>query len=104
MESSYGIIRYLAWSIPSIGFIGTVIGISGALANADEAVAGDISAVTTMLGTAFDTTLVSLFLSLLLMFQIHRIQQKEEILIISIQNYIMEHFINRIYVPKEDRD
>ena len=103
LESSYGMIRYLAWSIPSIGFIGTVFGISGALANAEDAVAGDISAVTSMLGTAFDTTLVSLFLSVLLMFQLHRTQQKEEFLIISIQDYIIDNFINRIYVPKEQR-
>lgn len=103
LESSYGIIRYLAWSIPSIGFIGTVLGISGALANADQAAAGDISAVTTMLGTAFDTTLVALLLSIILMFQLHRTQQKEESMIFQIQDYVFENFINRIYVPKEER-
>jgi len=103
LESSFGIIKYLAWSIPSIGFIGTVIGISGALAKADEAAAGDISAVTIILGTAFDTTLISLILSILLMFQVHRVQQKEELLIFKIQNHIIENFINKIYIPREER-
>ena len=102
-DSSYGIIRYLAWAIPSIGFIGTVFGISGALANADDAVAGDISGITSMLGTAFDTTLVSLFLSVILMFQLHRVQQREEFLILNIQDYIIANFVNRIYVPKKER-
>ena len=102
-DSSYGIIRYLAWAIPSIGFIGTVFGISGALANAADAVAGDISGITSMLGTAFDTTLVSLFLSVILMFQLHRVQQREESLILNIQDYIIANFVNRIYVPKKER-
>ena len=35
LDSSFSIIRYLAWSIPSIGFIGTVFGISGALGRVD---------------------------------------------------------------------
>ena len=103
LDSSFNIIRYLAWSIPSIGFIGTVIGISGALERADEAVGGDISGVTSMLGTAFDTTLLALFLSIILMFQLHRTQQREESLILSVQDHIMENLVNRIYVPKEER-
>ena len=75
LDTSFSIIRYLAWSIPSIGFIGTVMGISGALGHVDQAAAGDLSAVTSLLGTAFDTTLVALLLSILLMFRIHRVQQ-----------------------------
>lgn len=103
LDTSFSIIRYLAWSIPSIGFIGTVLGISGALGNVDQAAAGDLSAVTARLGTAFDTTLISLLLSILLMFRIHRIQQMEEHFILSIQDYIMTNFVNRIYVPKAER-
>lgn len=103
LENSFGVIRYLAWSIPSIGFIGTVLGISGALSHVDEAAAGDLSSVTVALGTAFDTTLVALFLSIILMYRIHRIQQIEENFIILIQDYLMNNFINRIYVPKADR-
>jgi biopolymer transport protein ExbB/TolQ len=100
LNSSFGIVRYLAWSIPSIGFIGTVLGISGALAKVDEAVAGNIESVTAMLGTAFDTTLIALALSILLMFQIHRTQQLEETFIVNVQDYILKNFVNRIYIPK----
>ena len=103
LDTSFGMIRYLAWSIPSIGFIGTVIGISGALGKADQAAAGDLSAVTALLGTAFDTTLVALFLSIILMYRIHRVQQIEELFIISIQDHLMTNFVNRIYVPKVER-
>ena len=103
LDTSFSIIKYLAWAIPSIGFIGTVIGISGALGSVDQAAAGDLSVVTAQLGTAFDTTLVALFLSIILMFRIHGVQQREELFIISIQDYIMENFVNRIYVPKAER-
>ena len=103
LDTSFSMIRYLAWSIPSIGFIGTVIGISGALGKADQAAAGDLSAVTTLLGTAFDTTLVALFLSIVLMYRIHRVQQIEELFIISVQDHLMTNFVNRIYVPKAER-
>jgi len=103
LDTSFSIIRFLAWSIPSIGFIGTVIGISGALSHVDQAAAGDLSAVTSLLGTAFDTTLVALFLSIILMFRIHRVQQIEEHFIISVQDYLMSNFVNRIYVPKAER-
>jgi|ETNmetMinimDraft_8_1059916.scaffolds.fasta_scaffold22024_1 chemotaxis protein MotA len=103
LDTSFSIIRYLAWSIPSIGFIGTVMGISGALGHVDQAAAGDLSAVTSLLGTAFDTTLIALLLSILLMFRIHRVQQIEEHFIISVQDYLMSNFVNRIYVPKAER-
>lgn len=103
LDTSYSTIKYLAWSIPSIGFIGTVIGISGALGQIDKAAAGDMSAVTVILGTAFDTTLVALLVSIVLMYKIHKTQQNEESFILSIQEYILENFINRIYVPKAER-
>jgi chemotaxis protein MotA len=103
LDTSFSIIRYLAWSIPSIGFIGTVMGISGALGHVDQAAAGDLSAVTSLLGTAFDTTLIALLLSILLMFRIHRVQQIEEHFIITVQDYLMTNFVNRIYVPKAER-
>ena len=37
LESELSIVRYIAWAIPSIGFIGTVRGIGNALSMADQA-------------------------------------------------------------------
>jgi len=62
-EAENSMIRYLIWAIPSIGFIGTVRGIGQALAQADKALAGDISGMTNSLGVAFNSTLVALFVS-----------------------------------------
>lgn len=46
LDSSLSLVRYIAWAIPAIGFVGTARGIGDALTFADAAVKGDISAVT----------------------------------------------------------
>ncbi len=93
-ETGQSTIRYTIWAIPSIGFIGTVLGISQALGIADE---GDTKLITSTLGVAFDTTLVSLILSVVLMWLFHDLQERIEGLHTSIQEYVMENLINRIF-------
>jgi biopolymer transport protein ExbB/TolQ len=68
LDSELSMVRYIAWAIPSIGFIGTVRGIGDALGQAYKAVEGDISGVTVSLGVAFNSTFVALVLSIIIMF------------------------------------
>ena len=68
LDSDLALLRYIAWAIPAIGFIGTVRGIGDALSQAHKAVTGDISGVTEGLGVAFNSTLIALLLSILLLF------------------------------------
>lgn len=97
-ESSQSILRYVAWVIPSIGFIGTVLGISGGIGAATgDMTTDDIDKVTSLLGVAFDTTLIALILSIIIMFLIHKLQEKDELLHNDIEQYVMNNFINRIY-------
>jgi len=84
-ESRYGIIRYIIWAVPSLGFIGTVVGIGDALGIAHQVVAksglqqeGAVQEVTAQLAYAFDTTFVALVASLILMFLIHGATRYEE--------------------------
>ena len=67
-------IRYIAWTIPSVGFIGTVRGIGQALSQAHLAVEGDITAITDSLGTAFNSTFIALLISIVVMFLVHQLQ------------------------------
>ena len=68
-DSEQSIIRYVAWAIPSVGFIGTVIGIAASLGVANNIVTQEgIDKVTNLLSIAFDTTLIALILSLILIF------------------------------------
>ena len=70
-------IRYIAWAIPSVGFIGTVRGIGDALGQAHKAIEGDIFGVTKSLGVAFNSTLIALIISIVLMFLLYQLQQAQ---------------------------
>jgi len=93
LESELSIIRYIAWAIPSIGFLGTVRGIGDALGQAHKAVEGDISGVTQSLGVAFNSTFVALLISLVLMFFIYQLQLVQERLVLDTGTYCDHHLI-----------
>ncbi|MDQ6972139.1 MAG: MotA/TolQ/ExbB proton channel family protein [Mariprofundaceae bacterium] len=95
-EAGNSMVRYLIWAIPSIGFIGTVRGIGGALALADQALAGDISGMTNQLGLAFNSTLVALLISIVLMFLLHQLQQLQDGLVVDTQAYCEKFLLKRI--------
>lgn len=94
MESELSIIRYIAWAIPSVGFIGTVRGIGDALGQAHRAVEGDITGVTENLGVAFNSTFVALVISIILMFFIHQLQLQQERLVLDSEQYA-DHWLIR---------
>lgn len=96
-ESGQSLIRYLVWAIPSIGFIGTIWGIAGSLGLVTAEISPEqMKLITDTLSVAFDTTLIALVLSIIVMFRFHSMQEKEEVLHTSIQEYVMENFINRL--------
>ena len=96
-ESELSMLRYLVWAIPSIGFIGTVRGIGVALRRADEALQGDISGVTSALGVAFNSTLVALIISIVLMLLIHLLQSSQEGLILRLQTFCREQILDKLF-------
>jgi len=68
-HGSFALVRVIIWAIPILGFLGTVIGITLAIANlAPEALETSLPEVTAGLGVAFDTTALALGLSIILMF------------------------------------
>lgn len=96
MNSNLSITKYILWAIPSVGFLGTVRGIGQALAQAGEAMGGDITGVASSLGVAFNSTFVALFLSLILMFVSYVLQGREEKLIATTKSYISSLMIPRL--------
>jgi biopolymer transport protein ExbB/TolQ len=98
LDSELSMIRYIAWAIPSLGFLGTVRGIGLALSQAQKAVEGDISGVTENLGVAFNSTLIALLLGLVLMFLIHQLQLHQERLVLDTETYVDEHLIQHLRV------
>ena len=96
LESELSMIRYIAWAIPSIGFIGTVRGIGSALAVAHRAVDGDISGVTESLGVAFNSTFIALVISIVVMFIVHQLQLLQERLVFEAETYVDQSLIRHM--------
>ena len=78
---SYGLVRFVIWAIPIMGFLGTVIGITVAIASLSPTQLENISGVVAGLGTAFDTTATALALSMVLMFMQFVIDRYEQALL-----------------------
>jgi biopolymer transport protein ExbB/TolQ len=102
LDSQLSLVRYIAWAIPAIGFVGTVRGIGDALSFAEEAIKGNLSAVTTWLGLAFNSTFVGLMLCIFLMYVLHIVQSSQEALIIDIQTYCRDKLVDLMKVPARE--
>jgi biopolymer transport protein ExbB/TolQ len=103
LESELAIVRYIAWAIPSVGFLGTVRGIGVALGQAQQAVNGDILGVTTSLGVAFNSTFVALVTSIILMFLLHQLSLIQDRLVLDTEHYCDEHLVQYLQVPERRR-
>lgn len=105
MELRYGFLRYLAWLLPTLGFIGTVVGISLALAAIGQPGGAEGSSalsgiVTARLGIAFYSTIVALCQSAVLVLLMQAAQQREESALNASAEHCLRNLINRLYVPK----
>ncbi len=98
LDSELSMVRYIAWAIPSIGFLGTVRGIGQALGQAHQAVQGDIAGVTQSLGVAFNSTFVALLISILIMFLMHQLQLAQERSVLKAENYCDDRLIRYLQV------
>ncbi len=96
LDSELSMIRYIAWAIPSIGFLGTVRGIGQALGQAHKAVEGDIAGVTQSLGVAFNSTFVALLISIVIMFLMHQLQLAQERLALDAEEYCDTRLIRHL--------
>ena len=97
-------VRYLCWFIPSLGFIGTVVGIGDALHEAGIAKQDDpelLQKLTSKLAVSFDGTFLALVMASVLVFLHSRIQAKEEHALNLAGQYCLDNLINRLYVEKK---
>ncbi|WHO82577.1 MotA/TolQ/ExbB proton channel family protein [Rhizobium leguminosarum] len=101
IDLRYSLLRYLSWFIPSLGFIGTVIGIGHALAYAGAASPDDpnlLSEITSRLAVSFDGTLLALALASIVVFLHTIVQAREERILGRSGEYCLDNLINRLYV------
>jgi len=82
--NGHGLVKFVVWAIPILGFLGTVIGITVAIANLSPTQMDNISGVVAGLGTAFDTTATALALSMILMFLQFALDRAEQRLLADV--------------------
>lgn len=103
IELRYNMVRYITWLIPSLGFIGTVVGIMLALnyaGNRANVESPDmLYQVTERLGVAFSTTLLALVMAAILVFVQNLVQGGEERVLNRAGQYCLDNLINRLYSP-----
>ncbi len=101
IEGNLEMVKYMINAIMSLGFIGTLIGLSAAIGMADLAKTEEgMPKITSSLNFAFDTTLVALFLGLLLNYYYHRYLEDLDTFYARTKSYIIDNLISRIYVPR----
>lgn len=98
VDLKYSLIRYLAWALPTLGFIGTVLGMGSALGSVPTGKAIDLNALAKTLSLGFDATLVALVESAILVGLLHLVQEKEELALNKVGHYTLRNLINRLYV------
>ncbi|MFI4876178.1 MAG: MotA/TolQ/ExbB proton channel family protein [Blastopirellula sp. JB062] len=112
VASSYTALKVLIWAIPTMGFIGTVLGISLAVASLAGALGGNdpsqlMASLTLMfsgLGTAFNTTLVALVMSMVIKFPMSSLQKSEEGVLNWVDEYCNENLLRRLNDGREGNE
>lgn len=110
IAGSYTLLKAFIWALPILGFIGTVVGVSTAVAGLASSLdtAADMSSMKNALngvfgglGTAFDTTLLALIMSMLVKIPTSALQKSEEDIITAVDEYCNENLLRRLNDGRE---
>jgi biopolymer transport protein ExbB/TolQ len=111
IASSYALIHAMIWAIPVLGFVGTVMGLSMAMANfqlgslnSAEEIAQRLPNVVSGLSTAFQTTLVGLVFALLLHLFQDLMQQRETDFLDECNDYCHANVVSKLRVRRGGSD
>jgi biopolymer transport protein ExbB/TolQ len=103
LDLRYGLVRFIAWVVPTVGFIGTVFSLGASLSAAgDPNKALDLHEVARTLGVGFDCTMLALVESAILVFLLHLVQEREESALNRAGDYTLRNLINRLYAAPEE--
>jgi biopolymer transport protein ExbB/TolQ len=105
VNASYSMVRIIIWAIPILGLLGTVIGITIAVANLNpETLEESMTKVTHGLGVAFDHTATALSLTMLLMFAKSAVERVEDRLLSKVDARASKELVGRFQqsAPSDD--
>ena len=110
LATSYIPVKTLIWVIPMIGFLGTILGMSGAIGDFSQIVTtvGDfegmkvpLGEVTRNLSVAFDTTLLALVFAIMVMFVMSGMQQVEERFLTELEDFCTVNILGKMITEEE---
>lgn len=92
-EGKLEVVRYLAQTIPMVGFIGTITELSVAL----QQDLRNLTAVRQSMNGAFDATIVALVATMILTYLYHQYIGRLDVFFASTRSYITDNLISRIH-------
>ena len=91
---SFSLIRTVTWAVPIMGFLGTVVGITLAIANVTpEQLDSSLPEVTAGLAVAFDTTAQALTMSMLLVFATYLVERDEQAILNEVEQFGIDSLV-----------
>lgn len=96
IAQNYGLLRFIAWVMPVLGFLGTVVHFGTALGNfSPDNMEQQLQAVVGEMGTAFDTTTVALAGAITMMFSIYLGERSERKLVRAVDRRAEDELLHR---------
>ena len=103
--ASYALVRIIVWAMPVLGFLGTVIGITVAIASlSPETMEKSMPDVIHGLGIAFDTTAQALALTMIVMFIKYGVERSDNRLLALVDARAAEELVGRFQFTGTDGD
>ncbi len=98
-EGSFGLVKFITWAMPILGFLGTVLGITAAISGiTPEGLEENIGQLTGGLAEAFDSTALALALTMLCMFLTFLVERREQALLEEVDAHVDRHLAHRFQV------
>jgi biopolymer transport protein ExbB/TolQ len=97
LDSSYALLRFIIWAMPILGFLGTVLGITDAIAgiSPEQLEKGGAGDVTQGLTVAFDSTALALGATMVAMFFNYLVEKLEQNLLERVDQYVDAELAHR---------
>lgn len=104
-EGSFGLTRFITWAIPILGFLGTVLGITGAISGVTpEMLEKSMSTVTDGLALSFDATALALALTMVCMFFSFLVEKSGDQFLESLERSIDNNLAHRFLRVQSDQN
>ena len=95
-ENGFALVRFITWAIPILGFLGTVLGITGAISGVTpDRLEHDLNSVTDGLALAFDATALALGLTMITMFLTYLVDRVEQNVLEAVDRYVTRQLAHR---------